>query len=176
VGGLFLVVSALLMPLVELRRRVRGRAGLGRWRLVGRHTALAIGIVAGVAGGVWALYWALLGSSPTHGGASAGSAGPNLLGGLMPGPIATVLMTLVLLAGIIIVAYTLRLILLIPERRARQVVRPLDAEVPSIESQDSAAANERGGHVALPDAALPDSPKTELSANQASSRAVVEAP
>jgi hypothetical protein len=85
-------------------------------------------------------------------------------------------MTLVLLAGIIIVAYTLRLILLIPERRARQVVRPLDAEVPSIESQDSAAANERGGHVALPDAAVPDSSKTELSANQASSRAVVEAP
>jgi len=111
VGGLFLVLSALLMPLVELRRRVRDRTALGRWRLVGRHTALAIGIVAGVAGGVWALYWALLGSSPTHAGASARSAGPNLLGGLVPRPVAPVLMTLVLLAGIIIVAYTVGLML-----------------------------------------------------------------
>jgi hypothetical protein len=110
VGGLFLILSALLMPVVELRRRVRGRTGLGGWRLVGRNTALAIGIVVVVAGGVWALHSGLLGSSPTHGGASARSAGPNLLGGLVSTPVATVLMTFALMAGIIIIAYTLRLI------------------------------------------------------------------
>jgi hypothetical protein len=90
---------------------MRDRTALGRWRLVGRHTALAIAIVAGVAGGVWALYWVLLGSSPTHGGASARSAGPNLLDGLVPRPVAPVLMTLVLLGGIIVTAYTYRLML-----------------------------------------------------------------
>jgi hypothetical protein len=111
VGGLFLILSALLMSLVELRRRMRRRTGLARWRLVGRHTGLAAGIVAVVAGVAWALYWALLGSSPTHGGASARGAGANLLGGLMPRPLAPVLMTLVLLASIMIIAYTLRLIL-----------------------------------------------------------------
>lgn len=110
VGGLFLILSALLMPVVELRRRMRGRTGLGGWRLVGRNTALAIGIVVVVAGGVWALHSGLLGSSPTHGGASARSAGANLLGGLVPTPVATVLMTFALLAGIIIIAYTLRLV------------------------------------------------------------------
>jgi hypothetical protein len=163
VGGLFLILSALLMPLVELRRRVRGRTRLGRWRLVGRQTALAIGIVAGVAGGVWALYWALLGSSPTHPGASARSARPNLLGGLMPAPVAPVLITLVLLASIIIIAYTLRLILLVPARRGRQVVRPIDVEAPVVESCDSAAANDGDGHIALP-----ASSKADLSVNHSS--------
>jgi hypothetical protein len=157
VGGLFLILSALLMPFVELRRRVRGRTGLGRWRIVGRHTALAIGMVAVVAGAIWALYWALLGSSPTHGGASARSTGPNLLGGLVAPGVASVLITLLLLAGIIAIAYTLRPSLLVPARRGRQVVRPIDAEEPLIESCDSSAANDGGEHIALPVAPIPTS-------------------
>jgi hypothetical protein len=109
-GGVFLILSALLMPLVELRRRMRGRTGLGRWRLVRRHAVLAIGMVAVVLGPVGALYSALLGSWPAHGGASARSAGPNLHGGPMSPHVAPILITLVALVGIIIIAYTLRLI------------------------------------------------------------------
>jgi hypothetical protein len=111
VGGLFLVISALLMPLVELGRRVRGRSGLGRWRLVGRHTALAVGMVAVVVGPIGALYGALLRSSPVHGGATVRSVGPSLHDGPIVLPVAPVLLTLMLLGGIIVIAYTLRLIL-----------------------------------------------------------------
>jgi hypothetical protein len=145
-GGVFLILSALLMPVVELRRRMRGRTGLGRWRLVGRHAALAIGMVAVVLGPVGAVYTALLGSSPAHAGASARSAGPNLRGGPMSPHVAPILITLVALVAIIVIAYTLRLSLLVPARRGRQPVRPIDAEAPLIESRDSAAAGEGGGH------------------------------
>jgi hypothetical protein len=150
IGGVFLIISALLMPVVELRRRVRRRAGLGRWRLVGRHTALAIGMVAAVLGPIGGLYSALLGSSPTHGGASTRSAGASLHGGPMALPLAPGLITLAALVGIIIIAYTLRLILLVPTRRGRQVVRPIDVNAPFIESGNSAAANDGGEHIALP--------------------------
>jgi hypothetical protein len=166
-GGVFLILSALLMPLVELRRRMRGRTGLGRWRHVGRHSALAIGMVAVVLGPVGALYSALLGSSPPHGGASARSAGPNLRGAPMSPHVAPVLITLVALVGIIIIAYTLRLSLLVPARGGRQVVRPIDA--PLIESRDSAVAGDGGEHIALPGGS-----NANLSVNQARSKAIVE--
>src|SRR5262249_2479062 len=45
VSGVFLILSALLMPLVELQRTVRGRTGPAGWRLVGRAAPLAIGMV-----------------------------------------------------------------------------------------------------------------------------------
>jgi hypothetical protein len=170
IGGVFLIISALLMPLVELRRRVRRRAGLGRWRLVGRQTALAIGMVAAVLGPIAGLYSALLGSSPTHGGSSARSAGASLHGGPLALPLAPGLITLAAMVAIIIIAYALRLILLVPTRRGRQVVRPIDVEAPFIESGDSAAAGDGGG-----DAAYPDDSAADLSVGQAAGRAVVEA-
>jgi hypothetical protein len=170
IGGVFLIISALLMPLVELRRRVRSRSGRGRWRLVGRHAALAVGMVAVVLGPIGALYAALLGSSPTRGGASARSLGPHLHGGPMALPVAPGLITLAALVGIIIIAYTLRLILLVPSRRGRHMVRPIDVEAPFIEGGDSPAANDGGGDIAPPDSSTAD-----LSVNRASGRAVVEA-
>ncbi|UJA20594.1 hypothetical protein HJD18_10505 [Thermoleophilia bacterium SCSIO 60948] len=45
-GGLFLIVSALLAPLVELVRTLRGRSSAGAWREVGRNFTIAVCMVA----------------------------------------------------------------------------------------------------------------------------------
>ncbi len=45
-GGLFYILLALAMPLVELYRTARGRSSVGRWREVGTQFALACGILA----------------------------------------------------------------------------------------------------------------------------------
>lgn len=49
-GGLFYVVLALVMPLVELYRTARGRGSRDRWRQVGTQFALACGILVSVVG------------------------------------------------------------------------------------------------------------------------------
>jgi hypothetical protein len=48
-GGLFFVLSALVAPVVELRRTVRGRSSAAAWRQVGRQFAVAVVMVAVVA-------------------------------------------------------------------------------------------------------------------------------
>ena len=48
-GGLFFVISALVAPLVELRRAARGESSAAAWRQVGRQFALAAAMVAVVA-------------------------------------------------------------------------------------------------------------------------------
>lgn len=45
-GGLFYILLALAMPVVEVYRTARGRSSAGRWREVGTQFALACGIVA----------------------------------------------------------------------------------------------------------------------------------
>ncbi|MBI3321277.1 MAG: hypothetical protein HYZ91_03300 [Candidatus Omnitrophica bacterium] len=47
-GGLFYLLTALLMPLLELAQTIRGRSNAGRWRRVATQCALAIGILAGL--------------------------------------------------------------------------------------------------------------------------------
>lgn len=59
IGGLFYILSALVMPICEVRRRWRGGAA-GRWPLVARQFGIAIGIVAAMTGVFWALDTALL--------------------------------------------------------------------------------------------------------------------
>ena len=54
-GGIFYLLSALLMPLFELARTVRGRSSPGRWRVVGTQWTLAAGIVTALWGTGWAL-------------------------------------------------------------------------------------------------------------------------
>src|SRR5262249_2659890 len=100
VGGLFLILSALLTPLVELRRTVRGRTGPADWRLVGRHATLALGMVTVLGGAIGAVHWALLRSSPTPSGVPARSAGPSLDVGRMAFPVAPALITLAVLGAI----------------------------------------------------------------------------
>lgn len=59
IGGLFYILSALLMPICEMRRRLQGGAA-GRWPLVARQFGIAIGIVGAMSGVFWALDTALL--------------------------------------------------------------------------------------------------------------------
>jgi hypothetical protein len=47
-GGLFFIVSALLAPLPELWRTLRGRSGVAAWRLVGRQFAQAVAMIVAI--------------------------------------------------------------------------------------------------------------------------------
>ena len=49
IGGVFYLVSALLMPFLELFRTLRGESGLERWVLVARQLLMAGTIM----GGMW---------------------------------------------------------------------------------------------------------------------------
>lgn len=55
IGGIFYLISALLMPVHELFRLVRGESSVERWRLVARQWVLAAGILAGLWGTGWGL-------------------------------------------------------------------------------------------------------------------------
>ena len=55
IGGIFYLVSALMMPLVELKRRLRRRKHKKSWRLILKHFSYVLGI----AGGFWAMGYLL---------------------------------------------------------------------------------------------------------------------
>ncbi len=55
IGGIFFLLSALLMPVVEFVRTLQGRSNLRRWRFVLRHSGIALGIL----GAMWATGWLL---------------------------------------------------------------------------------------------------------------------
>jgi len=52
IGGLFYILVALLMPLCEIRRRLKGEAP-GRGTLVAKQFAIALGVVAATTGVFW---------------------------------------------------------------------------------------------------------------------------
>lgn len=54
IGGMFYLLSALLMPVRELYRAARGETHL-RWGLVWRQSALAVGILLGLSVTGWAV-------------------------------------------------------------------------------------------------------------------------
>ncbi len=54
IGGLFYILSALWMPICEMRRRWRGEAARP-WPLVARQFAIAVGVVAAMTGVFWVL-------------------------------------------------------------------------------------------------------------------------
>jgi hypothetical protein len=49
-SGLFVLLSALLIPVFELIRTIRGRSTLARWRTVGRHWLIAAAMVGAYVG------------------------------------------------------------------------------------------------------------------------------
>lgn len=53
IGGLFYICSALLMPLCEMRRRLRGNAPRGA--LVATQFSIALGVVTATTGVFWGL-------------------------------------------------------------------------------------------------------------------------
>ena len=54
IGGLFYILSALWMPVCEIWRWSQGNA-TGRWPLVAKQFAIAVGIVAATSGVFWAV-------------------------------------------------------------------------------------------------------------------------
>ncbi|MBI4501364.1 MAG: hypothetical protein HY700_09405 [Gemmatimonadetes bacterium] len=82
IGGMFYLLSALCMPVVETIRAVRRRQA-NRWGLVLRQVAMA----AGIGAGLWVTGWLLavvLASSPAalsalHGAGMGGRLAPNVL-------------------------------------------------------------------------------------------------
>ena len=54
IGGLFYILTALWMPVCEIWRRSRGDA-TGRWPLVAKQFAIALGVLAAMSGVFWAL-------------------------------------------------------------------------------------------------------------------------
>lgn len=86
-GGIFYVVLALVMPLIETYRTLRGRGTRARWGLVMRQFSLACGIVAAMATAI-TVSIAVLGRPGTTEGTDS-----TLL--LAPGLLAACLLTLV---------------------------------------------------------------------------------
>lgn len=54
-GGLFYLLTAFLMPVVEVVQTVRGRSTVERWRRV----VIQAGLAAGILAGLWATAWTL---------------------------------------------------------------------------------------------------------------------
>ena len=115
IGGLFYVLSALLMPICELWRRWRGEAG-GRGALVARQFAIAVGAVAAMSLAFWLLD-SLLPANP----AGARAAGATLLSWTLPIRVSALLVTSAVLAAVLGAVHLLRLWLRI--RAPRTAVR-----------------------------------------------------
>ena len=96
-GGLFYVLLALVMPVVELYRTARGRGSRERWRQAATQFALACGIVASVAGTATA-YLTLVGAPSPFGLRGPGLVlAPVVLAALL---LATLVVTLRVWAGL----------------------------------------------------------------------------
>ena len=59
IGGLFFVLSAFFMLLVEIGRTLRGRSSFARWYFVLRNVAIAGAMVIAVTATIWAGHWLL---------------------------------------------------------------------------------------------------------------------
>ena len=71
IGGIFYLVSALLMPVRELARVARGERGERRWALVAQQCAIAVGILVALWGTGWAI-GRLIGRAPALSASIAG--------------------------------------------------------------------------------------------------------
>lgn len=97
IASLFFVISALLMPVVELARTVRGQSSRERWRGVAHDWLLAVAMV----GAFLAMGWAVAEKVPEpmsralRGGVGTGSS--------------TLLLTLLVLTALLLVPHTARL-------------------------------------------------------------------
>jgi len=99
IGGLFFILSAFFMVIVELQRTIRGRSSLARWRIVARHAGIAAAMVAAITAVVWLLHQALFPSAAKAHGGETSTATDQLV------PFAPVLITLAVLATVLATAY-----------------------------------------------------------------------
>lgn len=52
-GGLFFIILALMTPIFELIRTIRGQSSLARWQLVARQAVMAVSIVVATTATLW---------------------------------------------------------------------------------------------------------------------------
>jgi protein-S-isoprenylcysteine O-methyltransferase Ste14 len=100
VGGLFFILSAFFMVVVELHRTIRGRSSLARWRIVGRQAGIAAAMVVAVTVALWLLHQLLFPSTAAGGKGSGSTPATDQLV-----PFAPVLITLAVLAALLVTAY-----------------------------------------------------------------------
>jgi hypothetical protein len=114
-GGLFFILSALLAPILELPRALRGRSSRARWMRITSHLALALAMIVAVELALVILVTAM-GTGATHGAqatvANAGAGGAHAVahtagsGGLAlaPLPVPPIAVTMALLGAILGIA------------------------------------------------------------------------
>src|SRR5207249_4696318 len=122
IGGLFFILSAFFMVIVELQRTIRGRSSLARWRLVGRHAGIAAAMVAAITIVIWLLPRVLF-PSPTTGKGSTPATHALL-------PLAPVLITLAVLATVLLTAYLAQFVVRRESGPAREVADRQPSEKP----------------------------------------------
>ncbi len=119
-GGLFFIICALLAPVFELVRTVRGQSSPARWRLVLRQAAMAASIVLVTTATLWLLELIVLGiwggAQEAGGAPEQGVAGGSAMLALealerLPLAAAPVLVTFVVLVFVLGCAEVLRLVL-----------------------------------------------------------------
>jgi protein-S-isoprenylcysteine O-methyltransferase Ste14 len=66
-SGLFMLLTALLMPLAETVRTIRGQGSASRWRQVGRQWSMAACMVIIYAGAIWLVSRLVTSSRPPRG-------------------------------------------------------------------------------------------------------------
>jgi len=135
VGTLFYVLMALLMPLWELPRVIKGTSSLSRWSLIGRQLLYASAIVATVMFAERFLLWALGQSKFAPFSPAAllhGELGQRAGGSILAAPITA---SILLLAAVLIVVELLRLVFKVGGSGARSrdrlrtpLIRPLPVD------------------------------------------------
>jgi hypothetical protein len=102
IGGLFFILSAFFMIVVELQRTIRGKSSLARWRMVGRHAGVAAAMVTAVTATIWLVH-RLLFPAATDAGATASKASSGLTHAIVP--FLPVLITLAVLMLVLLTSY-----------------------------------------------------------------------
>jgi hypothetical protein len=107
IGGLFFILSAFFMVVVELQRTLRGKSSRARWRIVGRHAAVAATMVAAVTAAIWIVHrlvFAAGGKAGAGGSKSAHTVANQLV------PFSPVLITLAVLAMVLLTGYVAKFV------------------------------------------------------------------
>jgi hypothetical protein len=114
-GGLFFIVSALLAPVLELWRTLRGRSSPAAWRAVGRQFAQAVAMIVAIDVALRLTFLCLegtgLGDMPSADGATVL-------------PLAPIAVTTAILATVLIAAKLIDLALRVPIADLPMLARP----------------------------------------------------
>jgi hypothetical protein len=126
IGGLFFVLSAYFMLVVEIQRTLRGRSSLARWRGVLRNVAIATAMVVAVTAVVWLVHRLAYPPAPSGRAGDHGTADQLV-------PFSPVLLALAVLGAVLRAAFVLRLV---AGRKRTAFSEPSRAETPAGQSPD----------------------------------------